>query len=291
MDDDILVPTDGSAGAEAAVGRALDLATTSGATVHVLSVVEEDLPRGAGVPEEAEVHELVEAGREEASIAIRDRAMDLELATVSEVRRGTPYRTILEYAESADVDLIVMGTHGRTGAALARVGSTTERVISRAPVPVLTVRRWAADTTGDSALETYDHIVVPTDGSDPAGRAATNAFDWAERFGADVHVVYVVDTTTFDLEDAPRSIIGLLREGGRKACDELAAEAEERGLPVTTDVLRGAPSAAILEYAEGVDADLIALGTRGRTPASDRLLGSTTARIVRRSEVPTLVTT
>ncbi|WP_238479725.1 universal stress protein [Natranaeroarchaeum sulfidigenes] len=129
---------------------------------------------------------------------------------------------------------------------------------------------------------------MPADGSDAAERAARTALDVAERYGADIRVVYVVDPTAYDLGDAPRSIVGLLKTGGNAAVEEVATMAREGGLDVATTVRRGVPAEELFSYASMVDSDLLAMGTRGRSVGSGRLLGSTTARIVRRSSIPVL---
>lgn len=289
MYENILVPTDGSRGAEGAIARAFDLARTGDGTVHVLYVVDTGSePSGLATPEREELRQHSEKRGRQATARIQERATELGLDTVRVVREGVPHRGILDYVADNDIDLVVMGTHGLAGTERSRLGSTTERVITLADVPVMAVRLAEDTDVPESGYGMYDHVVVPTDGSEAAERAATQVLEIAERYGATVHVIYVVDTTTYGFEDAPRSIVGLLKEGGQKAVDEIATDARDRNLPVTTDILRGVPHEAILEYAEGVDADVIAMGTRGRTGDMDRLLGSTTARIVRRSDVPVL---
>lgn len=289
MYEDVLIPTDGSPGAEAATARALDLARTGDATVHVLHVVDPELDTAELGPEDSEAlrRRSEKRGREETT-RIRDRATALGLESVRAVSEGTPYRTIVEYVGENDVDVVVMGTHGRTGADRARLGSTTERVISVADAPVMAVRLDADGDVPESGYGMYDHVVITTDGGDAGGRAADHALGIAERYGADVHVIYVVDTTTYGFEGAPRSIVGLLKGGGKNATDGIADDARERNLPVTTDVLRGVPEEEIVEYAAGVDADVISLGTRGRSADTDHFLGSTTARVLRRTEAPVL---
>ncbi|MDQ2052403.1 universal stress protein [Natronolimnohabitans sp. A-GB9] len=281
----ILVPTDGSPGAEATIGHAIELATTHGGAVHALSVV--DPPSGSATLSADDREELSTASEKRAremTIRITDQAEEHGVDAARAVREGVPHEEILAYVDEHDVDMIVMGTHGRTGADRARLGSTTERVITLADVPVLSVR--LTDDPDVDAVDGYDRIVVPTDGSDDAERAAEYALDIAEGYDAEVYAVYVVDTTTYALEDAPRSIIGLLEEGGRNATETVAEMARERDLDVTTTVRRGDPAAELLEYAPGVDADLLAMGTRGEAVGTGRLLGSTTARVVRRSEIP-----
>lgn len=288
MYETILLPTDGSAGADDATTRGLDLARAADATVHILSVVDTSAePTGIDDADAETLRQEEEARCRTAKDRIVKQASDRGLEPVAEIRQGVPHETILEYGDEHDADLIVMGSHGRTGAERARLGSTTERVITLGDTPVMSVPLGdTADVREGYGL--YDEIVVATDGSDDAEAAAENGIEIAEQYGADVHAIYVVDTTTYDLEDAPRSIIGLLKEGGRQATETVAAEARELNLPVTTNVLRGLPDKEILAFAEGVDADLIVLSSRGRGAAPDRLLGSVAARVIEHTEIPVL---
>lgn len=286
MYDKILVPTDGRPGTEGAVVRALDLARTFDAAVHVLYVVDtRPEPEGFEDEDRELIRERVTERGHAATVEIQDRAEALDLDVAREIREGVPESTILEYAAEQGIDAIVMGTRGRSGP--HHLGSTTERVLARADMPVLTVALDETDSVPEAGYGMYDTVVVPTDGSDAAERAAEHCLTIAERYGADVRVIYVVDTTTYGLQDTPRSIVGLLKEGGRNAVEAIADEARERNLPVSTSILRGVPEEAILQYASGSQADLVAMGTRGKS-AEKYYLGSTTARVVRRSGAPIL---
>jgi nucleotide-binding universal stress UspA family protein len=96
------------------------------------------------------VVESIEQSGENAINRAADRARDAGVETViKSVRRGTPHRTVLEYVDDNDIDLVVMGTHGRTGLNRLLLGSVTEKVIRLSPVPVLTVRPGSED--GDEA--------------------------------------------------------------------------------------------------------------------------------------------
>lgn len=284
MFDAILFPTDGRPGTERAMGYALNLASVFDATLHALYVT--DLgPAPLPDDERATLQEHLESQGESATLEVQNRGTELGLDVVREIREGEPYDGILDYADEQGVDGIVMGTRGRETA--SHLGSTTERVLTRADVPVLTVALGQEEFTPETGTGAVDRVVVPTDGSDAAERAADRALSVAERYDADVRAVYVVDTTTYGYEDAPRSIVGLLKEGGSRAVEDVASEAREREVQVSTAVLRGAPEESLLQYADGAGADLVAMGTRGRG-GDDRLLGSTTARVVRRSRTPIL---
>lgn len=144
MFDRILLPTDGSDPAESAVEMALGLAETHEATLCVLFIV--DQPTSvSGIGEGfAGLDNLLDALEKEGhntteEIAERARARDIE--TTAAVLRGSPHDDILTYANEHDVDIIVMGTHGRTGVKRALLGSVTEDVVRHSEIPVLTVHR------------------------------------------------------------------------------------------------------------------------------------------------------
>jgi nucleotide-binding universal stress UspA family protein len=136
--ENVLLPTDGSDGIGRVVEHAIHLARVEGATLHVLHVVDTSV-----VPLDAHSRsvydELETAGRDSVE-EIRDRALDAGIHSVDAVRRGTPSREILDYVGENEVDLVVMGTHGRTGLQRTLLGSVTEHVVRLAAVPVLTVR-------------------------------------------------------------------------------------------------------------------------------------------------------
>ncbi|WP_135365436.1 universal stress protein [Halosimplex halophilum] len=138
MYEDILVPTDGSAGASAALDEAIDLAGQFGATVHSLYVVDvASLGTEAGA---VDVVESFEQMGENATEAAATRARDAGVEATGSVATGTPHRAILDYVDDNGIDLVVMGTHGRTGLERYLLGSVTEKVVRTAEVPVLTVR-------------------------------------------------------------------------------------------------------------------------------------------------------
>ncbi|MEF8776129.1 MAG: universal stress protein [Haloarculaceae archaeon] len=138
MYDSILVPTDGSEGSEVAIERAIDAAETYDAALHTLYVVE--TPGGA---EGVEAGSVLQRLREHGDRAIRtviSMADDADIGTVEgSVAEGVPHTAILQYTDQHDIDLIVMGTHGRTGLGRYMLGSVTEKVVRLSDVPVLTV--------------------------------------------------------------------------------------------------------------------------------------------------------
>jgi nucleotide-binding universal stress UspA family protein len=139
MYDDILLPTDGSTGMATVMEHGATLAREHEATLHVLYVV--DTASLTDLPMESSWEGLNRALREEGEAAIEDALEDLEgLDVETAIVEGSPARDIVEYAEDEGCDLVVMGTHGRSGVNRLLLGSVAERVVRTSPVPVMTVR-------------------------------------------------------------------------------------------------------------------------------------------------------
>jgi nucleotide-binding universal stress UspA family protein len=135
MFDQILVPTDGSDTARKVAETGIELAATTGAELHVIHILETRFPL------DEFTDQLESKGRETANGFIEEIADDARskgLSIETHIDQGVPYREILHYADTADIDLIVMGTHGRTGAKRYLLGSTTEKIVRLADTQVLT---------------------------------------------------------------------------------------------------------------------------------------------------------
>ncbi|MFC7215737.1 universal stress protein [Saliphagus sp. GCM10025334] len=139
--EDVLVPTDGSEHAERALELAGEIAREHGATLHVLSVLEDSL-FGIGTDSPAETET---ASRDRTRDALAETAETMRATGVDEVttavESGSVPREIRSYAIEHGIDLIAMGTHGRSGLDQRLLGSRTERVLRITPVPVLTTSR------------------------------------------------------------------------------------------------------------------------------------------------------
>ena len=138
--DSLLLPTDGSEPAEAAARRGLDLAQRLDATVHLLSVVDEEVASGlstvVGDPDTAD--DLTERATEHLSALVTEaQRRGLEFVTVT--TEGTPAAEIVAYATENGIDAIVMGTQGRSGFDRLVVGNVTDDVVRDATVPVVTI--------------------------------------------------------------------------------------------------------------------------------------------------------
>ncbi|WP_148263727.1 universal stress protein [Halopiger xanaduensis] len=279
MFDTILVPVDGSECSDLAVDYAADLARRYDATVYVATVI--DVRLIATAPQYDHL-------RSEATALVDSVANRLEasgVATTNVVRTAKPYQGVLMVAEDYDADLIIMGTHGRSGVDRYLLGSVTERVIRRSDVPVLTVR-----TRDDGNVSfPYDDVLVPTDGSDGAEAAYEPAIALATAYDAMLHALSVIETNALGLETAPKGNDEGPDEAARMALEEVEANASQASAAdVVTEITFGSPHEEIRSYVREHDIDLVVMGTHGRSGLPRYLLGSVAEKLVRTASVPVM---
>lgn len=140
-------------------------------------------------------------------------------------------------------------------------------------------------------------ILLPTDGSECSGRAMAYAFSFAKQYGARVVALHVIDQRWEDqtrraLAEVGYEVLKLGKEGlegeGKRILSEVAKAAESFGVACETRIVTGIPIEVILRLSEDLPADLIILGTHGRTGIAHALLGSVAERVVRRASCPVI---
>ena len=287
MYNEVLIPTDGSRGAQTAASHGLSIAKQYGATVHALHVVDKTTGE---VPESSEsIPESWVSAGDKATKRIADRAADGDPPVITEVRRGSPDDVILDYVDERGIDIIVLGTHGRTKLKKPLLGKVTKTVVRTANVPVLCVPPGDQDTEPTDASEvTYHSILVPTDGSKAAQNAVDHGLELARTYEAALHALYVVDRRAYASRPGRTwdDMKTTLEQSGKQITERVADAEAESGVPVVTAVRHGVPHQAIHDYADEQGVDLIAMGTHGKTGMANRVLGSDTERVLRLSEVP-----
>ncbi|WP_135823799.1 universal stress protein [Halorussus ruber] len=284
MYEQLLFPTDGSDGASLALDHVLDIATSHDATVHVLNVA--DTTQDSLTQIQGEIIDVLEQEGEEivqdAATRVQDRGVDV----VTEVLQGEPYRTILNYADSHDIDLVVMPTHGRRGLERFLLGSTTERVVRRAETPVLTIR------PDDETRITYPYrnVLVGTDGSDCADQALDVGVDVANADEAALHLLSVIALPSLGADVRLDLQMEALEEGAHTLLDDAAEVAADAGVEEVSTAVEHGPSIhqVILSYIEEHDIDIVVVGTQGRTGFDRYVLGSVSEYLVRTSPIPVL---
>lgn len=295
----ILVPTDFSATSNAAFGYAKALAERFDASLHLVHAFEDPFTTAAFA---AEMYApLPTTLRDTLVIDIEQRLAErlpaedrARFRGTAEIVTGPTAKAIVEYSQSLGSDLIVMGTHGRGGMSHLLLGSVAERVVRTARCPVLTVREPG---------EPIKRILVPTDFSDTADAALTYARLLAARYGASLQLLHVLDDPFVTeglaaeayMTEAPVLRSALLREAQNRLAQRvvpLRRGGEFEGSPgvtrVDAEVLFGHGAKTIAEYALDRGANLIVMGTHGRTGVAHLLLGSVAERLVRHAPCPVL---
>lgn len=284
MFDTLLFPVDESDGTTDIFEHVLDIATAHGSTVHILNVA--DTTRDSVTQIRGEVVDTLEREGEQLVRETADRAKQRGVSTVTDVRQGEPYRIIIDYAETHDIDLITMPTHGRQGLERLLLGSTTERVVRRSDTPILTIQPDAAD----ELQYPYDDILVPTDGSDCANQALALGVDVVNAEEATLHLLSVIALASLGVDVRSDIQQSMLEESATELLDEAAEFATNAGVESVSKTIEHAPSIseAIRSYITDHDVDLVVVGTHGRTGFDRYMLGSVTESLVRTSPIPVL---
>lgn len=283
MYDQILFPTDGSEPADAALDYAVQVAAEHDATLNVLNVA--DISQATLQEVRGDILDALERVGQAIVDAAVERASDRGIETVSDVIQGDPSRSIVEYSDESGIDLIVMPTHGRRGLERFLLGSVTERVINTAEVPVV-----AVNPERDQPL-TYPcrQLLVPIDGSPSAELALTEGIAVAERTGATLHLLHVIEEGTLGTE-APPTLQGdeLPEQVNDLVSDAAGAAAASSLTEVETAVEYGAPAKQIQHYIDEYGIELAVLGVHGETKFSRYMMGGVSAKIIRTAEIPVM---
>ena len=141
----------------------------------------------------------------------------------------------------------------------------------------------------------YDRLLLPIDTSAGSERAIEHALDAAERYDAELHVLYVVDTDAYssypgdEYVHESEGLESALEQAGEEAIDEVLGAAESAGVETESAVRHGVPHEEILAYAEDSDIGLTVIGSKNRSGEYRRLLGSVAERVTRLADSPVTV--
>ncbi|MDO8735950.1 MAG: universal stress protein [Thermoleophilia bacterium] len=262
----ILLSTDGSEFSEGAVKEAIKLAGQCSSTLFVMTVVEANEEYASEAPKLVEKAEI-EAG--EILQAVKARADEAGVACEVESHTGiSAYETIVNVAKSKGCELIIMGRRGRTGLARVAMGSVTAKVIGHAPCDILVVPR-------EGAVD-YLKILVATDGSSHGEAAGAEAIRMAAKTGGSI-VALSVASSASKAEAAEMNVM------------KIKQMAMEEGIACETLTATGKHYVQIVEAAQEVKADLIAIGCHGKGGLSRLLMGSVTERVIGHATCAVLV--
>jgi len=287
----ILVPTDFSDTASKAVEMALlwaDRFEAELVVLHARVMFEDDLTRlDDGLKELEDKEKKIE---EELIQRLKHPTRDhAHLNIRHEIIRGySAPSAILGYVKSNPFDLIIIGTHGRSGLEHFLIGSVAEKVVRYAPATVLTV-------PGNAECKVFfRRLIVPFDFSEYARLALEKALELADSEGLELHLFYVVEEDVHPAWYAwgAQSIFDVLpqiKEKAREKMDEALAELQvPETVKIYKEVTAGKAHKEIAAYAKKIAADGVVMATHGRVGLDRFLLGSTTERVIRSVKLPIL---
>ncbi|MBI4848068.1 MAG: universal stress protein [Nitrospirae bacterium] len=281
----LLLSTDGSEFGEGAIREAIKLAKTCSSKLFAIYVIETN-------PEyETIAPQLVEKAEKEARQHLEAvKAMASKEGVECEIiaRQGEdPFKYIVEEAAKNKVSMIITGRRGRKGLKRLMMGSETAKIIGHAPCDVLVVPR--------AANIEFNRIIVATDGSKYSEAAVREAIGIAKRCGSTLIAISVVPSETaspFDIvhtEMMKETIVEKELKMAECTIKDLKASSEKEGVSATGFIYSGKPYEAIINTAKEKKADLIVVGSHGRTGIDRLLMGSVTERVIGLSECAVLV--
>jgi nucleotide-binding universal stress UspA family protein len=282
----ILCPVDFSQFSSSVLAYAAAFARLFGSEVTVLHVFATAVPPASSETYPAWMLQVPEA-RKSIADELRQLLAPLSSAGVTartQTAEGNAAAEIVRHAAEHDFDLIVMGTHGRSGFDRLTLGSVAEKVLRKSPCPVLTIPADAPRAAKDVPVR---HILCPTDFSSCSEQAMAFALSLADRANAAVTALHVVET----IETRPE-LSGAMAELQKRRCDtegrylEEISGARAGSKRIASVVAAGRPYLEILRAVEERAVDVIVMGVRGRGPVDLALFGSTTNQVVRRATCP-----
>jgi nucleotide-binding universal stress UspA family protein len=275
----ILVAFDGSESSKNALLQAFRLANDEECWITVASVI----PPYEGEMELIGVKDIRAAIRKPCDDAIAEavrmaRAEKALITTVCE--EGEIYKKIVDLAEAENCDLIVMGRKGRRRIERALVGSVTARVIGHARKDVLVVP--------DKTAIGWKTILLAMDGSICSEAAADKAIDLAKAYGGKLKVVSAVDIPTEFYAEASNAVENLTKKAEGFLVN-VKEKAETAGIATATYIREGEAYKVIADIARNERADVIFMGSHGRTGLKKLLMGSVAERVIGHAPCPVFV--
>jgi len=275
----ILVAVDGSESSRNALLQAFRFAVEEKCWITVTSVA----PPFDGEMEIVGVRDIQAALRKPAEEALREakKLAEQERALIKTVcEDGEAHERIVDLADAENGDLIIMGRRGLRPVERLLVGRVTARVIGHTQRDVLVVP--LGTTVG------WKTILLATDGSRYSTAAAERAIAFAQSYGGALKVLSVVDVPTEFYAEAPQAVDDLIRKA-KSYVAEIKKRAEAAGVPAETFVGEAEAHEAVNNLAREQKADMIVIGSHGRTGLRRLLMGSVAEKVIGYATCPVLV--
>lgn len=263
----ILVAYDFSDPSKEALKRAITLAQSFDAKLSIVHVNDHQLATIYGMPIGKEAEQKLQSKIEE---DIKEINSSAKIHSI-DVFTGYPYFFIIAKAQTLPADLVIVGSHGRTGFRRILLGSVAEKVARLSPVPVLINR--------NHVTKNEKKILIPIDHSQASEEAISYAQLYASHANSKIQLVHVVEISSFASE---LHYAGILNENTQKQEERMEQLSKKYGVGLPPLVLQGSVSATIAEACENdPNIELIIMSTHGHSGIKHFLMGSRAESIVR----------
>jgi nucleotide-binding universal stress UspA family protein len=275
----MLVAVDGSESGKNALRQAIKLANSEESWITVVSVI----PAYQGDLGSTVFGNVIDAMREPYEKALSD-AVEIaksESALIKTVcEEGEIYERIVDLADAENCDLIVMGRKGRSQIEKALIGSVTARVIGHSQrdvlvVPLNTVVGWKS-------------IFLTTDGSKYSEAATDKAINFAKSYGGELMVLSVVDVTEEFMARSPGTVEEMVKKA-KGFVEDVKKKAEAFNINTKTFVREGEAYKKITDLAREHKANVIFMGSHGRTGLKRLLMGSVAEKVIGHAPCPVFI--
>ncbi|NNE46320.1 MAG: universal stress protein [Rhodothermales bacterium] len=282
----ILVGTDFSDSSHAALRQAASLGQTCGAETHVAHVIdtlgENPLVEAyrVAINDRILIDALVQESSRLMKTFINRSGIDEGAVKSVQVRGPRPAHALVDYARKEEMDLIAVGTHGRSGLKRLLLGSVARAVVAESDIPVLVAR----ERIGSDTDQPVQRILVPLDLSDNSVSGLRAAHKLATLFRAQLEIVNVLERFAFPVSlttiKTLRDLVPDVEERVHQMVVDLVKDLRGPYIPHRIHVREGIPAPVILDFVNELGCDLIVMTKRGLSASERFVVGSTTEKVL-----------
>lgn len=276
----ILVAVDGSDSSKNAFRQACRIAREDKSWLTVITAIPLYQDQFEVLSTKEKVSKRLREEGEKILSEIKKSADEEDVHIKQMLAEGSPFETIIDAADAENCDLIVIGRRGLRRIERALIGSVTARVIGYSHRDILVVPR--NTTIG------WKTIILPTDGSKYSDIATQKAIDFTKSYGGEIKAISAVDVTEEFMAQAPAIVESLVKKA-KEIIEDVKKKANSEGIKAEGIVREGEAFKIIADFARDERADVIVMGSYGRTGIKRLLMGSVTEGVIGHSPCPVLV--
>jgi nucleotide-binding universal stress UspA family protein len=284
MYDKILVPLDGSELAEVSLPYAEEIAARLGSEITLIYLSRSEKDPSYRM-HQVYLEKVLDSTTNEIQKLLKKPSEEAKIE--SAVLVGHPAEEIVKHADKEDMGLIVIATHGRSGIKQWAMGSVASKIITatRRPIMLIRAKEASPDIRDKGAI---NKILLPLDGSTESETIVPHAQQIASSFNSEVvlfqtislaYPTYTADAFAYVTYSDQQ--MDAMKASALDYLEKIGSSLKEKGIEVKSDVRFGSAADEIINYADEIDTDLIAMTTHGRSGIGRWLFGSTTVRVMK----------